>query len=271
MRNDDLGRIALAALVVLGMAVVPVLVSARPANEIPVRDLSADDAQLQSATAETWDDVPAVDVPLSSAPSGLPDASDTTVSEVDVQAAHDGQTLYIRMQWHDPTADRNVTGPRGFADAAAVQLPVNTSTHPAIAMGSTRTPVNVWYWSAEKGTEELLAGGPSTTTSYEEPQVQTDVARSNDTYTLVYSRSLTTDSANRTSIAMENNVDVAFAVWNGSNAERSGRKAVSEWYHFPLGPQPDGPQYQSLLWTVAGVAIVVVLAATGLAVKRTNS
>ncbi|MDG5776900.1 ethylbenzene dehydrogenase-related protein [Haloarculaceae archaeon H-GB2-1] len=268
MRNDELGRLALAALIVLGMAVVPVLVSARPANEIPVESVEGN-AQLSAADAAEWDDVPAAEVPLSSAPSGLPDASDTSISAVEVQAAQDGEKLYIRMHWRDPTADRNVTGPRGFADAAAVQIPVNTSTHPAIAMGSTRTPVNVWYWSAEKGTEELAAGGPSTTTSFEQPAVETDVTRHNGTYTLVYSRPLASDADNRTAITMENNVDVAFAVWNGSNAERSGRKAVSEWYHFPLGPQPSGPQHQGLLWAIAGIAIVVVVAATGFAIKRT--
>ncbi len=38
--------------------------------------------------------------------------------------------------------------------------------------------------------------------------------------------------------------------WNGSNMERSGTKAVSEWYHFPLGPGPQGPPYESTgpLW-----------------------
>lgn len=267
MRNDELGRLALAALLVFGMAVVPALVSARPANQIPVEDVSGQNVNLAKPTAAGWSDVPSVDVPLASAPSGVPDAKATSTAKVHVQVAHDGRRLYVRMRWSDATVDDNVTGIREFTDAAAVQLPSNTSKHPAIAMGSTRTPVNVWYWSADTGTEELLAGGPGTTTRYADPMVDAQTARSNGSWLLVYTRNLTADSANRTSIRMRHDVDVAFAVWNGSNMERSGRKAVSDWYHMPLGPEPSGPPYESLLWGIAGVAIVAVVALTAHAMR----
>ena len=63
-------------------------------------------------------------------------------------------------------------------------------------------------------------------------------------------------------------LDVAFAVWNGSAMERSGRKSVSEWYHYPLGGGPQGPPYESILWTVAGLAIVGVALVTIAAVRN---
>ncbi|MGB9966282.1 ethylbenzene dehydrogenase-related protein [Halobacterium hubeiense] len=266
---DDARKLAVAALLVFGMAVAPALVSARPANEIPVEEVGGD-ADLSAPTADAWSDVAPVRVPLSSAPSGVVDAGDTSVSAARVQVAHDEASLYVRLRWPDGSADGNVSGPRGFADAAAVQLPANASDNPAIAMGSPRAPVNVWYWNAEAGSEELLAGGPGSTTEFADPAVQTRTARENGSYALVFERSLAAGAQNRTNVTLARDVDVAFAVWNGSNMERSGRKAVSEWYHLPLGPQPSGPPYQSILWAVAGLAIVAVLAITVVAVRRAD-
>ncbi|WP_254546343.1 ethylbenzene dehydrogenase-related protein [Halomarina pelagica] len=266
-RSAALAAAVLSCLVVVTAAVAPALTSARPANQIPVEEVSGD-ANPQRPTAEVWTAVPSVDVPLTSAPSGLPNANDTSVETLDVQAARDQRRLYVRVSWKDGTADRNVTGPREFADAVAVQLPVNTSARPPIAMGSTRTPVNVWYWSADGGTEELLAGGPGSTTAFGNATVRTTTTYDDGRWTVVLSRERRVPGPNRTSIGGED-VDVAFAAWNGSNMERSGRKSVSEWYHFPLGPGPQGPPYETILWTVAGLAIVGVALVTITAVRRT--
>jgi complex iron-sulfur molybdoenzyme family reductase subunit gamma len=137
-------------------------------------------------------------------------------------------------------------------------------------MGSTRNAVNVWYWSASEGSEELLAGGAGSTTEFRNASVEVTTAREDGRWVLVYARDLRAGSPNRTSIALERDVDVAFAVWNGSNMERSGRKAVSEWYHLPFGPGPQGPPYETILWTVAGLAIAVVASVTGAAVFRSR-
>jgi complex iron-sulfur molybdoenzyme family reductase subunit gamma len=256
------------ALVVLAAA-SPALVASRPANQIPIEDVSSDDAPGEP-TAERWETVPAVTVPLSSAPSGLPSADSVSVERMRVQAARTESRLFLRLSWTDPTADRNSTTPRAFADAVAVQLPVNTSVRPAIAMGSTRNRVNVWYWSADTGTEELLAGGAGTTTKFAETTVRTRTTHDDGRWTVVLSRELRPDGANRTTIRGERDVDVAFAVWNGSNMERSGHKSVSEWYHLPFGPGPQGPPYETILWTVAGLAIVGVALVTISAVRNTG-
>jgi DMSO reductase family type II enzyme heme b subunit len=268
--SDDVRKLTLAVLLVFGMAVAPVLVSARPANQIPVADVSESDAALASPGAPGWEDVSTVTVPLTSAPSGLLDASDTSISTVRVQAAHDGASMYVRLRWPDASLDRNTTGPRGFDDAAALQFPANESENPGIAMGSKRTPVNVWYWNSGSETEELLAGGPGTTTEFQSSAVQTRSVHTDGSYVVVFERPLSTDTANRTTFSMTRDVDVSVAVWNGSNMERSGRKGVSEWYHLSLGPEPTGPPYQSILWAIAGLAIVGVLAITVVAIRRTD-
>jgi complex iron-sulfur molybdoenzyme family reductase subunit gamma len=263
-RREALVAIAAVA-VVVAAAAAPAAV-ARPANQIPVSDVTPDEDPGRP-TGAAWDHVPAVEVPLSSAPSGLVNASDTSVASVRVQAARTDERFFLRLSWADATADRNVTGPRRFVDAAAVQLPVNTTTRPPISMGNTRKPVNVWYWRGDGRTEELLAGGPGSTTAVGTPAVNATARHADGRWTVVFSRRTAAEAANRTSLAVDRDVDVAFAVWNGSRMERSGRKAVSEWYHFPLGPGPQGPPYESILWTVAGLAIAGVTVVTAKAVR----
>nr|WP_254662892.1 hypothetical protein [Haladaptatus sp. W1] len=51
--------------------------------------------------------------------------------------------------------------------------------------------------------------------------------------------------------------------------ERSGRKGVSEWHHLAFSSESGGAPFETLLWTVAGLAIVVVVLVTVSAVRRT--
>ena len=269
-----LALVLVAALVLVVAAAAPILVGARPANQIPVAEV---DEGLPSPTAAGWSEVPTVEMPLSSAPSGVPDAGTTSVRRAHVQAATAGDRLFLRLSWPDATADRNASDPREFADAAAVQVPVNETVRPAIAMGSTRNLVNVWFWTPPLGTQELLAGGPGTTTAFPEAAVDVaadrvdGVAGGEAGWATVYERALQPGGANRTTISGQHDVDVAFAVWNGSNMERSGRKAVSDWYHMPFGPGPQGPPYATLLWAIAGIAVVAVLAVTLYGIRHARS
>ncbi|MFB6170059.1 MAG: ethylbenzene dehydrogenase-related protein [Haloarculaceae archaeon] len=262
------------ALLAVG-ALAPALTTARPLNEVPVTRVSADRVeQYGRPTSDAWDEAVPVEVPLSSAPSSVPDADDTSVDRVTVRTARTEETLFVRLSWADATADGNVSGSSptpsvdSFGDAAAVQVPVNTTARPGIAMGSSRQMVNVWYWNAYSGEEELLAGGPGTVTAFEDPTVETAAAYEDGRWHVVFTRELRSARSQRTSFDMRNDVSVAFAVWNGSNMERSGRKSVSEWHHFPFAPEEGTALYEALLWGVAGLAIVVVVVVTVTAVRR---
>ena len=87
---------------------------------------------------------------------------------------------------------------------------------------------------------------------------------------MVLSRSLDASTGNRTAIPSDADMDVALAVWNGSNMERSGQKSVSEWHYLALGPGPQGPPYQTILWIIAGLAIVGSALVTIEGVRRTR-
>ena len=262
--------VAVAGFVVMTAAVVPLAGQARPAFEIPVRDVT-DGEGLDRSTGEAWNEVPAATVPLSSSGAAVPNADDVTVERVSVAAARSDERLYLRLSWADKTRDTNTTQVRRFADAVAVQLPAEATARPPVTMGSTDNRVNVWYWDGSGATQELLAGGPGTTTQFAESTVRTNATHTDGRWQVVLSRPLSAASENRTAVPTDADMDIALAVWNGSNMERSGQKAVSEWYYLALGPGPQGPPYETILWAVAGIGIVVTTLVTIEGVRRTRS
>lgn len=267
-RNELLLAGVLAGAVLATATVAPLTVDARPAFEIPVHESGADDS-LASVSGDEWGQVPPVTVPLSSAGASVPQADNTTVEAVNVEAARTDERLYVRLGWQDATNDTSTDRVRSFADAAAVQLPADADARPPIAMGGSDNPVNVWYWSGQGTTQELLAGGPGSTTQFSNNTVSTDATYRDGRWSVVFTRALN-GSGNRTAVPTDADVDVAVGVWNGSNMERSGQKSVSQWYYLALGPGPEGPPYETILWGVAGIAIVATTLVTIEGVRRTR-
>lgn len=267
------------AIIAVGVLVVTLLVSAVavpsvtsgvPANQVPVTDMPGEDDSLSSPTADTWTDVEETEVPLASAPSGLPNAGSVATDDVTVRAARTESELYVRMKWEDDTENTSTADINEFADGVAMQIPVDAETEPDIALGGQDAPVNVWYWTADSNTEELLAGGQGTITEMSDTAVKTEATHEDGTWTVVMHRSLSADGENRAALDTGSDVDVAFAVWDGANAERSGHHAVSEWFTYPFGPEETGPAAQYLLWAIAGIAIAVALVITVIAIRRTE-
>ena len=269
MKNRELTlAAALAVALVATTVAVPAMVDARPAYAVPVHDAETS-ASLDDPASEDWDAAPAATLHMSSAESGLPNASSTSVEQVDLQAARSNGQLYLKLSWADATRDTSTTDVRQFADAVAVQLPVNESARPPIAMGGASNRVNVWFWRADGTSQELLAGGAGTTTPLDDT-VSNASRYENGTWEVVLSRDLESSATNRTAIPDDQDLDVAVAVWNGSNGERSGVKAASSWHYLALGGGPQGPPYELLLWAVAGAAIVVTTLVTVEGVRRTR-
>jgi DMSO reductase family type II enzyme heme b subunit len=250
------------ALLVLASAVfLPALAAGVPANQVPVSHQPDAGAELSTPHGAGWSDVDSREIPLTSAPSGLPGANIVATEAVTVKTAYTDSKLYVRMQWADETRNASEASLDAFTDGAAIQVPANVTTSPTVQLGSQDTPVNLWYWSAAEGAEEALAGGynPGSITSMENTTIETTASHQDGTWTVVVERPLETDDDVRADFDMETDVDIAFAVWDGANAERSGHHAYSEWYTIPLGPEETGPTAQYLLWAIAGVGIVIAL------------
>jgi len=241
-------RGALALAVVVATAAFPMIVDARAAYEIPVEQ-QAGAGDLAEPTGGTRESVETVSVPLSSSGAAVPGGTETTVESASVAAARTDERLYLRMSWSDGTANTSTDSLREFADAAAVQLPVSSEERPPDRAGSTDNRVNVWYWNGADGTESLLAaGGAGSTTQIRESTVETNATHTGDRWTVVFSRPLASDRANVTDIDADGDMNAAFAVWEGSNDERSGQKAASEWWYLPRSARTRGGGAETVLW-----------------------
>lgn len=65
--------------------------------------------------------------------------------DLHVQAVHDGQSLALRLTWHDETHNASAVRPQDFQDMVAVQL-FKGSPEPFLGMGTSDRSVDVWLW-----------------------------------------------------------------------------------------------------------------------------
>ena len=55
-------------------------------------------------------------------------------------------------------------------------------------------------------------------------------------WNVVFVRSLKSRDDDDVKFALEKTVPVAFAIWDGENRDRNGRKVISNWYQLSLEP-----------------------------------
>lgn len=131
--------------------------------------------------------------------------------------------LAVRLAWPDKTADRHTLKHTDrFADAAAVQFPARPGpTLPYIGMGEPDRPVAVWYWRAGAPAQRLGARGFGTLAPAAGTAPAAAEMRSGDGWAVVLRAALPAKSANP--------LPLAFAVWDGAEQGRAGRKRLSGW------------------------------------------
>jgi len=200
-----------------------------------VAKLSADRGTLMNPAASVWRPIEMATLALEGTPTGTQPTPYTrtawkdrkvgAVSQVAVQAAHDGESIFIRLEWADATENRAVEDNNVFPDGAGVLFPIK-ETAPINKMGSEDEPVNAWQWqaSSERG-RSVIAHGVGTT----EPTPDTvDVAavRSSDHWQVILSRKLAGDGES-VNLLPGKVSRIGVAVWEGSNGERAGFKGFT--------------------------------------------
>lgn len=137
------------------------------------------------------------------------------VASADVAAAHDGERLYVRVQWADSDTPNTE-----FHDAAGVLFPADGADAPVATIGGVDAPVRLWYWQANlDAARDLDARGPGVFAKRAEPAVDASAALADGRWSVVLSSGL--DAAV---------TRLGVAVWDGSNEERAGIGAVThEW------------------------------------------
>ncbi len=200
--------------------------------------VSAD--HLLNGGPAAWSQIVAKHVALNRTPP-LYDTDEPAAVEipvVDVRLARAGGKLIVQLSWRDATHDATTltevpnTPPENrflkipteaddrFFDAAAVMFPTKAGLGeiaPSLQMGDAEHPVEIYYWNATRGSIMMQAQGRSTTR-------RTD-------------RSFPANSSyenGQWSVTLElpdlpAGTTVAFAIWNGSQKDRDGRKYFSVW------------------------------------------
>jgi len=151
------------------------------------------------------------------------------VRRVEAGLAHNGETLSVRLSWQDARRDDRIEDLDRFSDGAAVMFPLLEDANP-ITMGDAQQPVNAWLWKADrKEPFDVIARGYST--SQRRPASSSQLAASavyrEGEWHLVFQRPLEPASGEFAHFVPGQPARIAFAIWEGNNAERAGQKAVS--------------------------------------------
>ena len=163
------------------------------------------------------------------------------VGEVDVAAVCDGQRLAFRLEWADPSENRELVETTAFPDAAAVLLPVAKGA-PVVTMGAPGQAVNAWYWRADENGagRQVVAEGIGTSRTVDVDLVKGQGLWKEGRWRLVIARALRVETAEPVAqLAAGQTTGFAVAVWEGGNGERAGIKAFSgEWRELALAAAP---------------------------------
>lgn len=208
-----------------------------PAGQtLNVTSLSASADVLLNGSA-VWDQVSARRISLNRTPP-LYDTDEPASLEIpvlDVRVARAGGKVLVQMSWADRSHDSASlpevpnTPPETrfrklpteaddrFFDAAAVMFPTKPgAVTPSLQMGDTDDPVQIYYWNATRGPMLMEAAGRGTTR-------RTASFAAHGSY-----------EKGRWTVALElpdlpAGTPLAFALWNGSQKDRDGRKYFSVW------------------------------------------
>jgi len=195
---------------------------------------------LLKGGASAWNQIAPKHISLNRAPP-LYDTDEPAAFEIptaDVRLARVGGKLLIQLTWHDATEDAATlpqvpnTPPEArfrkvqteandrFFDAAAVMFPSKKESGamtPSLQMGDAEHPVEIYYWNAARGAMLMQAQGRGTTrrTGQSFPASAT---YQNGQWSVTFELP-----------DLPAGTPMAFAVWNGSQKDRDGRKYFSVW------------------------------------------
>jgi hypothetical protein len=211
---------------------------APPTQQLVAGSTSAAAATLLAPAAADWKSATVQHLALNRTPP-LFDTDEPAAPEipaVDVRLLRAGGKLLVQMSWRDlsrdsaeleavpdarpearfhkvPTAEND-----RFFDAAAVMVPATPApVAPSVQMGDAAHPVDIYYWNATRGAIFMQAAGRGTT------RRTTEAFPAQGQY-----------AAGQWSVTFElpdlpAGTPLAFAVWNGAQKDRDGRKYFSVW------------------------------------------
>ncbi len=134
----------------------------------------------------------------------------TTSASATAQQA--GEKVYIRLEWNGERQPDSE-----FPDAAAVLL---GSSDAIGTLGSEEQPLKMWYWADGRAEpQSLTTKGPGVFSTSGEDVLDAAALPGDGGWAVVIAGPLAALSSNQLGVV----------IWNGSNDERAGLAAVSEW------------------------------------------
>ena len=159
------------------------------------------------------------------------------VKRLDAAALHNSRTLALRLSWQ---SERNaeIRDLNQFVDGAAVLFPLAPGAN-AVTMGAAGEPVNGWFWRANRDLpHEVVAEGFGAVRRLAKGDGGGLAARATHgegRWTVIFRRPMA-GVHGQAPFTAGRKTGIAFAVWNGANAERSGRKSFSgDFVDFSVG------------------------------------
>ncbi len=216
-----------------------------------------------------WAKAVAINVPLVPQVMAKPRIYESKIKELKVKALHNTKEIAFLVEWEDPTEDSTVDIDK-FSDAVALEFPSQTTREkPHFAMGDKENTVNIWFWKAawqrqqEEGrlyamvddfaggievgnpvskarpvpVENIIAQGFGSATDLQKADNQNvsgKGVRDGNKWIVLFKRPIASSEKFEALFKEGGVTPVAFAVWNGSEGDRGGRKVVSTWYYVGL-------------------------------------
>lgn len=234
---------------------------------------------------DAWADVERYYVPLVGQIVEDPRWFTPAVDGVWVQAVHDGESLAVRLVWHDPSESpdpaweewralvaRHVEPATGAdagpppPDAMVVQFPSampDGRELPYFLGGDAARPVYRWHWSSDADVVEEVGRGLDETQPLRGPAAVTASADFEaGVWRLVLRRPLDGgDDGSRLSLPAGAPIPVAFFARDGSSGETGARGSMSSWYYLYLDTPTAATVYvlpiaATLLTALLGLAVV---------------
>jgi DMSO reductase family type II enzyme heme b subunit len=165
------------------------------------------------------------------------------VETVKVAAIHDGERIAFRLEWSDPSEDREITDNTIFPDACGILLPA-VQYAPMAIMGAIGMAVNAWYWRADENGSgrHVMAEGLGTTRTLDYNLVRGNGVYENGRWQVVITRAMQVQSPeNPVQLEAGQSTGFGVAIWEGQHGERAGIKAISgdDWIKLDLDAAPE--------------------------------
>lgn len=205
---------------------------------LPVQAAVTEMGALMDPDSTAWQSIQSRRIALNRTPRifETEPSSDLIISEIDVRLVRGGGKLIVRLSWRDATEDSAKIAPAPgapadgrflkeptdatdrFFDAAAVMFPAADKRAPGLQMGDAQGQVSIYYWHAARGAMLMDARGRETT------------RRMGQTFPARASYRAGTWNVSFELPELGEGTPLAFAIWNGSQQDRDGRKYFSVWH-----------------------------------------